>query len=198
MKALVFLTWFAAISATGQERHMEDLEKIYHHVIHTHLDKKTNIINEIFTPLKEYDVDGNYERWFSPPFTRVMVCVIPIPYERTVLEFLQSQNIHLDTASIFRQIEMAKVDSLSKYKLNFDLIPSSRAPIGHSFLGNFFKKKRAVGLSPVYFDEKNFLAIVKTQMYSRNKQSEDNPSQIIILQKQGLEWKTIGILRKKL
>ena len=198
MKEVVFILLLASLSAAGQDSRKEDGKKIYHHIIHKHLDRKTSIINEIFTPLKKYDVDGNYERWFYQSFKGVIICVIPIQYEKTVIEFLESRNVNLDTGSIFRQIETAKVDSLSKYNLDANLIPSSRAPLGgHSLFGNLFKKKKAVGLSPVYFDERNNLALVKIQIYSRTKQSAANPSQIIILQKQDGEWKTMVVIPEK-
>jgi hypothetical protein len=196
MKVLCVIALFISFAAGGQENQIDEREKIYQHILRTHIDKKDDVLDEIFTPVNKYDIDGNYQRWFYR--SGMMVSVVPIQYESTVYDFLQSKNINLDTLTIFRQIDTAKLDSLSKYTTIVNIISINKAPLRHSFLGNLFKKKSAVGLSQIYFDKGSRIAFVKLQVYSKKKQSIYNPSKIIILQRQDEEWKTIGVLQKTL
>jgi len=196
MKALYVIALLISFAAGGQENQIDEREKIYQHIVLTHTDKKVDVINEIFTPVNKYDIDGNYQRWLYRP--GMMVSVVPIQYESTVYYFLLSKNINLDTSSIFRQIDAAKLDSLNKYITTANIISYTKAPLGHSFFGNLFKKKSAVGLSPIYVDTPNQIGIVKIQVYSKNKQTVNNPSKIIVLQKQGDKWKTLDVLQETL
>jgi len=198
MRLLFIIMLFVSLHVGGQEARTDDRAKIYQHIILTHVGEENYVINETFTPVKKYDIDGNYQRWFYQSFQNMLVCVNPIKYESTVLDFLHVKEVELDTSSVFRQIEVPVLDSLSKYELSVKLIPFNKAPLRHSFLGNLFKKKCAVGLSSIYFDDGNHIAFVKLQVYSKNRQAVDNPSKIIVLQKQGVEWKTLGVLQETL
>jgi hypothetical protein len=197
MKSLFVITLFVSLHVAGQQIRTDERAKIYQHIILTHIGKENYVINETFTPVNKYDIDGNYQRWFSQPFDQSkLVCVNPIKYESTVLDFLRFKEVQLDTGSIFRQIETSVLDSLSKYGMPVKLIPVSKAPLRHSFLTGLFKKKSAVALSPIYFDKGNQIAFVKLQVYSKDKQSVNHPSKIILLQKKGEEWKTLGVLQE--
>jgi hypothetical protein len=187
-----------SLHVRGQEARTDDGAKIYQHIILTHVGEENYVINQTFTPVKKYDIDRNYQRWFYQSFQNMLVCVNPIKYESTVLDFLHVKEVQLDTSSVFRQIEVPVLDSLSKYELSVKLISFNKAPLRHSFLGNLFKRKSAVGLSSIYFDDGNHIAFVKLQVYSKNKQAVDNSSKIIVLQKQGVEWKTLGVLQETL
>lgn len=199
MKVFFAIVLLLSLSAVGQEGSNNERKKIYQHVIIEFIDKDAFVINETFTPITRYDIDGNYEKWFYQSFPKSMVIsVVPVKYESTVFDLLQSKGASLDTISIFRQIETFELDSLSKYGVPVKLIPFTEAPIRHSFFGNLFKKKKAVGLSRILFDEKNQIAIVKLQVYSKKKQMTANHSKIIILQKQGDDWKVSGVLQEEL
>ena len=198
MRLIFVITLFVSLHTVGQETRTDERAKIYQHIILTHVGKENYVINETFIPLNKYDIDGNYQRWFYQSFQNMLVCVNPIKYESTVLDFLHVKEVQLDTSSVFRQIEVPVLDSVSRYGLSVKLIPFNKAPLRHSFLGNLFKKKSAVGLSSIYFDDGNHIAFVKLEVYFKNKQSIDNPSKIIVLQKQGVGWKTLGVLQETL
>jgi hypothetical protein len=196
MKSIFIITLFAWFDMTGQELHTGERTKIYQHLSLFHIDKEEYVINETLSPINKYEIDGNYQRWFYQPFRAgLLVCVNPIKYEKTVFDFLRIKEVSLDTASIYRQIDNSVLDSLSNYNLSLNLISFQKAPLGNSFLGNLFKKKTAVGLSPIYLDKKNEIAFVKLHVYSK-KQLANNPSRIIVLQKQGSEWKTLGVIHQ--
>jgi len=196
MKSFYVIALLVSFAAGGQENQIDERARIYQHILLTHIDRKVDVINETITPVNKYDIDGDYQRWFYR--SGRMVSVVPVQYESTVHDFLQSKHIQLDTNSIFRQIDTAKLDSLSKYATTVNIISFNKAPLRHSFFGNLFKRKSAVGLSQIYFDEASRIAFVKLQVFSKKRQCISNPSKIIILQKQDEEWKIIGVLQETL
>jgi hypothetical protein len=198
MKALIPLLLLLYLSADGQAPGEADRSKIYRVVTTKLTDGTTPLINEIFTRIEKYDVDDNEKRWFYGPFPgRPVICLVPVRYEPTLIAFLQTRGIQLDTAAVFAQLDHVGTDSLSRYVQTGTLIPFTRAPLKPSVFGNLFKKTKAIGFSAIVFDDANRIAFLKLQVYARKKQSRYNPSSIIVLQKGGDEWVIIGTLKEK-
>jgi hypothetical protein len=182
-----------------------DKTKIYQIVIETFAENDQPIINETFTRIDKYDIDGNYDKWFyhknisnSLDTTEIVfttICVNPIPYSQPVITFLHSKNI--DSADFVHLADRFKLDSLNKYISDKRLISWKKAPLSNSALGNVFKKRKATGLSNILFDQQNNIALIKLRVYSKNKSQNKNLSKIIILKKVGTDWETIGSLDEK-
>lgn len=183
----------------------EEKKDIYNLVLQRSTNNKLPIINETFTRIYNYDIDGNYDKWFyqrdkqkpsdTSENTMTAICAEPIRYSESVISFLNSRNI---TAENFpKGTDNFKLDSLSKYISDNRIISWRKAPLGNSFLGNIFKKKRVIGFSNILFDQQNSIALVKIQFYSRSRQQRKNPSEIIILKKIEMDWKVIGSLKEK-
>ena len=182
-----------------------DRKKIYELVIDTLVPNKIPIINETLTRIYKYDIDGNYDKWFFPinnhdssNFSIIVcrnICVVPIEYSQSVISFLDSQNIA--TKDFTYQADDRKSDSLQNYISHERIISWEKAPLANSSFGNIFKKKRAIALSSILFDEQNKIGLVKIQIYARNRLRSKNPSKIIILRKDGMDWKLIGSLDEK-
>ena len=182
-----------------------DRKKIYELVIDTLVPNKIPIINETFTRIYRYDIDGDYDKWFFPvnnqesSDTSIIVCrnicVVPIEYSESVISFLNSQNIA--TKNFINQADSIKFDSLKNYISDRRIISWKRAPLRNSTFGNIFKKKRAIALSSILFNEQNEIALIKIQIHARNRLQSKNLSKIIILRKVGMDWKVIGSLDEK-
>lgn len=182
-----------------------DRKKIYEFVIDNLVPNKIPIINETLTRIYKYDIDGNYDKWLFPIFNQESsdtsnlvgraVCVIPIEYSQSVISFLASQNIA--TKDFINQADDIKLDSLKNYISDVRIISWGKAPLANSSLGNIFKKKRAIALSSILFDEQSKIALVKIQIYARNRLRSKNPSKIIILSKVEIDWKVVGSLDEK-
>lgn len=196
---LVFFT-FSSSAQTVKEK-----KEIYQTVIRAFANNNLPLINETLTRIYNYDIDGNFDKWFyqrdnqqSPDtfgFAGRLICVNPIEYDETVIAFLKSQNIKEGDFSY--QTDNLKLDSLSNYISNSRIISWKKAPLSNSFFRNIFKKKQVIGLSDVLFNENNNLATVKIQVYAKNKLRSKNPSKIIVLNKDGSDWKIIGSLDEK-
>ena|SRR6185312_650157 len=206
MKSIIFiLVILFSFSFYSSAQIFTDRKKIYELVIETFVSNKIPIINETFTRIYRFDIDGNYDKWFYPIFnqessdTSILVgrtvCVVPIEYSRSVISFLDSQNIV--TAGLANRTDNIQIDSLKNYISDERIISWKKAPLGNSTFGNIFKKRRVVGLSSILFDEQNKIAVVKIQVYARNRLRSKNPSIIIILNKVGMDWKVISSLDEK-
>jgi hypothetical protein len=194
------------VSQSGRAQTIEDRSKIYNIVIQEFSDKALPIVNETFTRIYTYDIDGDYEKWFHQsgkpvPDTSIItgrtICVIPTRYAQSVTDFLHSMRITSDPTSFLNQANETKLDSLSRYIVAYNLISWRKAPLAHSVVGNLFKKRKVVGLSQIFFDKKNNLALVKLQVYSKNSSPVVHPSRLIILHKTDRVWKVIGVLDEK-
>ena len=206
MKRVAFITGLLLLfSFYSSSQTFADRKKIYKLVIHTFLPGKIPIINETLTRIYKYDIDGNYDKWFYQVFNQGssdtsvlvgrMICVIPIEYSQSVLSFLDSRNIA--TKNFINQADSIRFDSLKNYVSDERIISWKKAPLGNSIFGNIFKKKRVVGLSSILFDEQNKIALIKIQVYAKNRLRSKNPSKIIILNKVAMDWKVIGSLDEK-
>ena len=186
----------------------KDRNEIYQVVIRNFADNQFPIVNETIEHIENYDIDGNMENWrkqfcvqnISDSSRLVelvdnLICVNPIEYSESVLNFLKRKNIQeIDFSS---QMNNRKVDSLSNYFVDKRLISWKKAPISNTTIKNIFKKNNAISLSRILFEKQNNIALVKVWMYSKNKQSKD-PSKIIILQRMGMGWNVIGSLKQKM
>lgn len=196
---LLFFTFYSSAQT------LTDKKKIYKAIIETFADNQLPIINETFTRIYKGDIDGDYNKWFyqrdSQKFSDTSqligstICVNPIEYSQTVLTFLQAKNIA--TKGLINRADNTKLDSLNNYISTDRIVSWEKAPLANSKFGNIFKKKRAIGISSILFDEQNKIALVKVQLYSKNKLRSKNPSKIVILQKAKLDWTIIGSLAEK-
>jgi hypothetical protein len=98
------------------------------------------------------------------------------------------------TDSFGTRTDNFNLDSINKYISDNRFMSWKRAPLRNSFLGNIFKKNRVIGLSNIVLDHQNTIALVKAQVYSKNKQRSKNPSEIVILKRIENDWKVIGSL----
>lgn len=199
------LTTLIMISVTfnSSAQTSEEKKEIYHLILEDLNNGNLPIINETFTRIYHYDIDGNYNKWFyqrdkqrsvdTSEIIITTICVEPIRYSESVISFLSSKNI---TTDFGKRTDNFKLDSISKYISDNRFMSWKRAPLRNSFLGNIFKKNRVIGLSTIVFDDQNTIALVKTQVYSINKKRSKNPSEIIILKKIGNDWKVIGSLNE--
>jgi hypothetical protein len=206
MKSIIFF-WVILFSFSfySSAQTFTDRKKIYELVIDTFVSNKIPIINETFTRIYRFDIDGNYDKWFYAIFnqessdTSILVgrtiCVVPIEYSRSVISFLDSQNIV--TEGLSNRTGNIQLDSLKHYISDERIISWKKAPLENSTFGNIFKTRRVVGLSSILFDEQNKIAVVKIQVYARNRLRSKNPSIIIILNKVGMDWKIISSLNEK-
>jgi hypothetical protein len=208
MKTFKFITAILVLFSLKCSAHTSSVKaKIYQTVIEKFPDKSLSIINETISRIYKYDIDGDYNKCFSQRSKQTLldtservltiICANPIMYSLTVLEFLRSKNILPDPTSLLLQANEMKLDSLSKYLTNDRLILWNKAPLANSFLGNLFKKGKAIGLSRVLFDRQSHIALVKLQVFAKNKAHSENPSWIFILNKVGTEWEVIGSLDEK-
>lgn len=165
------------------------------------------VINETISRIYPYDINGDYAKWFdqrsqlvSPDTAQrmaAMICLTPIMYSRPVLQLLRSKNIMPDPSDLLRQADEVKWDSLDKYMPGGRFISWKKAPMGNSFCGNLFKKRKVLALSGILFDRPNNIAIVKYQVLGRSRSRTANPSGIFIFKKDGTEWKMIRSLDEK-
>lgn len=196
---LLFFTFYSSAQT------LTDKKKIYKAVIETIADNQLPIINETLTRIYKGDIDGDYNKWFykrdnqkSSATSQLIgstICVNPIEYSQTVLTFLQAKNIA--TKGLINRADNTKLDSLNNYISTDRIVSWKKAPLANSTFGNIFKKKRAIGISSILFDDQNKIALVKVQVYSKNKLRSKNPSKIVILQKAELDWTIIGSLDEK-
>lgn len=205
MKTPLLIT-FMLLSATfySSAQTPEEKKEIYHLVLQRLTNNSLPIINETFTRIYNYDIDGNYDKWFyqrgkqklsdTSGIIMAVICVEPIKYSEPVIGFLNSRNITTDGFDM--QTDNFRLDSISKYIPDNRIISGKRAPLRNSFPGNIFKKKRVIGLSNILLDNRNAIALVKTRVYSRNRKRSKNPSEIIILNKTENNWKVIGLLNE--
>jgi len=205
MKSFLLTTLIIlSVTFNSSEQTSEEKKEIYHLVLENLNNRNLPIINETITRIYNYDIDGNYDKWFyqrdkqkSIDTSEIIITTIsvePIRYSESVISFLSSKNIMADNFST--RTDNFKLDSVSKYISDNRFISWKRAPLRNSFLGNIFKKNRVIGLSSIVFDDQNTIALVKTQVYSKNKKRSKNPSEIIILNKIGNDWKVIGSLNE--
>jgi len=206
MKPTFFITLILlSVTFYSSAQTSKEKKEIYHLVLQRFTHNNLPIVNEIFTRIYNYDIDGNYDKWFyqrgkqkssdTSEIIMTTICVEPIKYSESVINFLNSRNI---TANDFAKgTDNFKLDSLSKYISDNRIISWRRAPLRNTFLGNIFNKKGVIGFSNILFNDQNTVALVKTQFYSKNRQRSKNPSEIIILKKIGMDWKVIGTLDEK-
>jgi hypothetical protein len=196
---ILFSAAFYSSAQTSDEK-----KEIYHLVLENLNNGDVPIINETFTRIYNYDIDGDYDKWFyqrdkqksfdTSEIVITTICVEPIRYSESVISFLSSKNITTD--GFGKRTDNFKLDSINKYISDNRFISWKRSPLRNSFLGNIFKNHRVIGLSSIVFDDQNTIALVKTQVYSKNKKRSKNPSEIIILNKIGNDWKVIGSLNE--
>ena len=142
MKTLLAIMLLLSVTAAAQDRWFNERRIIYQHIIRELVNKDASLIDETVTSLYKYDIDGNYQKWFYQPFaSHRLISVVPVEYESTVLEFLSSRGIQLDTNSINKQLENSKPGCLSRYVSAAELIPFTKAPLKHSTLGNLFQSR---------------------------------------------------------
>lgn len=202
-KIIIITLLFFTFSSSAQT--VNDKREIYQTVIQTLADNNLPLINETFTRIYNYDIDGNFDKWFyqrqkqkSADTSEIIIntiCVIPIEYSQSVKSFLKSKN--MEEVDFSNRTNNLKLDSLNKYILDNRIISWKKAPTTNSTFKNIFKKKQAIGLSSILFDEQNNVALVKIQVYSKNKLRSKNPSKIIILNKVRKDWTIIGSLDEK-
>jgi len=203
MKSFLLITLILLSATFYSSAQTSDKKKeIYHLVLQNINNNNLPIINETFTRIYNYDIDGNYNKWFyqrdkqksfdTSEIIITTICVEPIKYSESVISFLSSKNITTD--GFGKRTDNFKLDSISKYISDNRFISWKRAPLRNSFLGNIFKKNRVIGLSNIVLDDQNTIALVKTQVYSKNKKRSKNPSEIIILKRIGNDWKVVGSL----
>lgn len=200
----IFLLFF---SLKSQAQVPLDKTKIYKKVIEAFVDKDQPIINETFTKIYKYDIDGNYDKWFYKKNTSnlldtseiaiTIICVNPIQYSQPVLGFLHSKNIDSDSVGFINEADKFKMDSLNKFIADERLISWKKAPLSNYAFGNLFKKRKVMGLSNILFNQQNNIALIKFQVYSKNKTHNENRSKIVILKKTETDWKIIGSLDEK-
>lgn len=205
MRQITFiLTCLFSISLYGQSS--LDKTKIYETVLQTLPDKSIPVINETFARIYEYDIDGDFVRWRyqrakQSPKDSIMaislICILPITYSQTAMDYLKSKNISADISSFLDQLKHSSADSLNKYIPVKKFISWEKAPLGRTAVGNLFKKKKVIALSNILFDSQNQIALVKVQTYSKNKLRSENPSKIIILSKAAENWVISGTLDEK-
>jgi len=206
MKRAFFITLILFSAAFYSSAQTPDEKKeIYHLVLQRFTNNNLPIVNETFTQIYNYDIDGNYDKWFyqkdkqkssdTSEIIMKLICVEPVKYSESVISFLNSKNITAD--GFAERNNNFKLDSLSKYISDNRIISWKRAPLRNSFLGNIFKKKQVIGFSNVLFDDQNTVALVKTQFYSKKRLRSKNPSEIIIFKKVGMDWKVIDSLEEK-
>jgi len=205
MKSFLLTTLIIlSVTFNSSAQTSEEKKEIYHLVLENLNNGDVPIINETFTRIYNYDIDGDYDKWFyqrdkqksfdTSEVVITTICVEPIRYSESVISFLSSKNITTD--GFGKRTDNFKLDSINKYISDNRFMSWKRAPLRNSFLGNIFKKNRVIGLSTIIFDYQNTIALVKTQVYSKNKKRSKNPSQIIILNKIGSDWKVIGSLNE--
>ena len=208
MKTVKLITTILALlSLECSAQTSSDKAKIYETIIEKFSDKSLPLINETIGRIYKYDIDGDYSKWFYNRSNRTsvdtsekvlnIICANPIMYSQTVLEFLRSRNIMADPSNLLNQANEVKLDSLRSYSTNGRLISWKKAPLANSFLGNLFKKGKVMGLSNILFDQQNDIALVKLQVFAKNKTKAENPSWIFILKKGATEWEVIGSLDDK-
>ena len=208
MKALILITTVLVLfSLKCAAQTSLDKAKIYQTVIEQFSDKSLPVINETISRVYKYDIDGNYSKWFYQRSNQTSlntservwttICANPTMYTQTVLEFLRSRNIMTDSFNLLSQANEVELDSLRNYSTNDRLISWEKAPLANSFLGNLFKKGKVIGLSNIVFDQQNDIAVVKLQVFAKNKTKAENPSWIFILKKGATEWEVIGSLDEK-
>lgn len=195
---LLFFTFY------GTAQTFKEKKEIYQLVLEKYANSNLPIINETLTRIYNYDIDGNYYKWFyqkdkqkpsdTSEITITTICVVPIEYSQSVISFLHSKNITVDD---FTGNDNLKLDSLSNYISDDRIISWKKAPLRNSFFRNIFKKKRVIGLSSILFDKQNQVALLKIQVYAKNKLRSKNPSKIIILNKVEMDWKVTGSLDEK-
>src|SRR5574337_790284 len=124
MKPAFFITLIllsAAFYCTAQTS--EEKKEIYHLVLQRFTNNNLPIVNETFTRIYNYDIDGNYDKWFyqkdkqkssdTSEIIMNLICIEPIKYSESVISFLNSKNI---TANGFaKRTDNFNLDSLSKY-----------------------------------------------------------------------------------
>jgi hypothetical protein len=208
MKTLkLIITVLALLTLECSAQTSSDKAKIYRAVIEKFPNKNLPVINETISRIYKYDIDGDYSKWF---YNRVhqtsldtskrvvtVICANPIMYSQTILEYLRSRHIMADPSYLLSQANVAKLDSVRNYSTNDRLISWEKAPLANSFLGNLFKKGKVIGLSNILFDQQNNIALVKLQVFAKNKAHTENPSWIFVLTKIGTEWEVIGSLDEK-
>jgi hypothetical protein len=166
-KIITIVLLFFTFSISAQT--VSEKKEIYQTVIKTFADNNLPLINETFTRIYNYDIDGNLDKWFyqeqeqkSDDSSEIIIntiCVIPIEYSQSIESFLKSQN--MENIDFSNRINNLKLDSLNKYILDNRIISWKKAPISNSTFRNIFKKKQTIGLSSILFDRQNNLALVK-------------------------------------
>ena len=131
----------------------------------------------------------------TSPFTGRTICVTPVEYSQPVLTFLQAKNIA--AKGLIDRVDDTKLDSLDNYISTDRIVSWKKVPLAHSKFRNIFKKKQAIGLSSILFDDIHKIALVKMQVYSKNNLRSKNPSEIVVLYKGESGWTIIGSLKEK-
>jgi hypothetical protein len=198
MKILLPLLLLTSLAIAGQEDTTSEHRAIYGVVIRELVDQKAPLVKETIARIYKYDIDGAYDKWFYHRSSEgVLVCALPVRYESTVINFLNSKGMVLDTGSVYRQIDSAQTGCLGHSIYSAQLISYTRAPLRHSVPGILFKKRKATGLSPVLFDHQNSTAFLKLQVFAKKRQARYSPSRIVVLQKRGGVWTIAGVLGEK-
>lgn len=198
MKMLLPLMLLTSLAAAGQDDAAGERRAIYRLVIRELVDQEAPLVNETIARIYKYDIDGAYDKWFYHRFPEgVLVCALPIRYESTVIDFLNSKGIALDSGSVYGQIDSVQTGCLSHSIHSGQLITYTRAPLRHSVPGNLFKKRKATGLSPILFDHPNGVAFLKLQVFAKKRQARYQLSRIVVLQKRRGVWNIAGVLDEK-
>jgi hypothetical protein len=206
MNLLKFITTiflFAALNCRAQPG--SDKAKIYEVVIDRIPQKNLPIINENFSRVFKDEIDRRYTRTLgqesvvdsSSERSISLLCVIPITYSQSVVEFLSSREVNIDPTNLLRQSSEVKTDNLSRYLSTDRTISYKKAPLGFSFFGNLFKKRRVIGLSGILLDDQNNIALVKVHTLGKKQAQLQNQSWIYILRKVETQWTVIGLLNEK-
>ncbi|MFD2513346.1 hypothetical protein ACFSRY_05665 [Pontibacter locisalis] len=195
MKKYSLLLLLISLSGFGQTNERNERKEIYEQILRNLIEPDKHIINETIAHFKNYDVDGDFQKWFYDQFPPTMtIGVEPVKYEKTVKDYLISNKSDFDVENLIYQIENGKLDYLENYLGTDNLISYKKAPLRNSWLGNIFKKKEAYGFSNIILGSD--FAVVKINLFSRARKNHIN-SRIVILEKINNNWKIAKVLYEK-
>ena len=124
MKSFLLITLIIlSVIFNSSAQTSEEKKEIYHLVLENLNNGNVPIINETFTRIYNYDIDGDYDKWFyqrdkqksfdTSEVVITTICVEPIRYSESVISFLSSKNITTD--GFGKRTDNFKLDSISKY-----------------------------------------------------------------------------------
>lgn len=188
------------LSLSAHSQPPTEKDNIYGEVIENAVPNGNPIVNRTVGVISASDIDGDLSKWYqamtgNPDDTAAVVmrviCVTPVMYAPTVDEFLASRNLGPFKADSTRSTEFFILTSSVEPAR---LVSLRRAPLSPFFMGNIFKKSRAVALSNILFNADRNLAQIKISTLVKRPQRDRPPSKIVILQKERNNWRILGMV----